>query len=742
MWYEEDRSTGTLSIVEAIETLSSIAELELDSPIAIAEKHELAVQNIPISFRTVHWMHKKNAEKITHVVKGTFRTILNYLRDFYKKEVGHLARHESVESIKTIMVLVGEAAKKLDKFSRMLSGDHASSVKETKEFRELYAFYQRKIAPIAAQESLSKSMKMLPVQAVIDYSKKGKSSATLATEHLFVDLESVKNDNDYELFFIRKEDGSRFFSPRLLKSIKLVCNFEEYFGEGEGGRTKEDSYQALVAWQDDQVRGVAKNILRYAWRKIDSFVKDAHHCIDYDLAMKVYNAISALMLAACDERGMQAVPQKTAYAYFSDFQKFLRQAISSHDYQRMINYPPEDPDTINFKLLDVICDCMKVLFEGGNISKTLVFFLDDLIAKGKDEMHIHEVDHHLTAPPISHSLSLDYEALLKGAKPYSHAPLVKVLDTLQDFEIRGYDPLLLQMMPSSLFDMSYDDHHLAVLRLASPTYQEYINKAHVTEEFKGFLRALKQEKPQGHLLMFNLQDRTSWKEYARSAALEEIQKKGAFEGSLSVVTQSKDSDFYNQVGPYQDLNQTDIFIDHLLEHVASESSGYFYPEHIKKALFSHFAKGLARNIWELFFTRRNVLSRNQRMDFIELFYLFMQLKIIDVVKPDSVAFTCKDGIDIGMSQTIELFLLLKLINDRPLSHEEEDFVKVMLFALPLVARGRNLFSERFTRLNSLVKLVEATIEEDGIKEFQEQFFAKMKPLFESNILNATFPRII
>src|SRR5438045_1436551 len=103
MRYQQGQMTEQRSIIEAIETLSSIAELELDSPIAVAEKHEVSVQNIPISYRSVHWLHKKNATKVMGVVKETFRVILGYLRKFYKREVGHLSQHESVEGIKTIM---------------------------------------------------------------------------------------------------------------------------------------------------------------------------------------------------------------------------------------------------------------------------------------------------------------------------------------------------------------------------------------------------------------------------------------------------------------------------------------------------------------------------------------------------------------------------------------------------------------------------------------------------------------
>lgn len=732
MRYEQGQMIEQRSIIEAIEMLSSIAELEFDSPIAVAEKHELSLQNIPITYRSVHWLHEENAAKVMSVVKDTFRIILGYLKNFYKREVGHLSQHESVEGIKTIMVLVGEAAKKLDKFSTLLNQGANASVKETREFRELLVFYKRKIAPIVAQESLSRWMKMLPIRAVLESTKKASIEKGKAFQHVFIDLETVKNDLDYELFLIRKEDGTRFFNPRLLRNVKLVSNFEEYFSD-EG---KIDIYKDLRTWQSSQARGVSKNIVKRSWLEINDFIKEARHYIDNEPAMLLYRSILALLLAT------QEMPQKTALSknsshYFSDFQRFLRTLVASPLYQELIAYPQRNHASISFKVCHLVQEFIRALFDAQNIPKELVVFVNGVIEQGKDSKELDEVDHHLNKPLLSYNLAFEYEALTKGAKPYSHMPLARVLDALQDPDIRGYDPLLLQNIPSHLFTLEYAQHHLSVLRMATPTQQDYINKAFVNEEFKGFIRSLSQDKPARKHLVFNLQDRTSWREFARSHALEDLQKKDEFAKSLYVVTQTKDSDFYNQAGPYLDLTQVDIFIEHLLEHSASENSGYYYPQKVQQALFGKFAATLAKKIHELFFASKNVLSRNSRMDFIELFYLFMQLKMIEILSPTSVSFTCKDAIDIGMPASCELFYLLKLINDRPLSKEEEEYMKVLLFGVPLITRGRNLFSDRFTRMNSAIKVVEAAIEDQGTKEFLRKFNEKIAPLFSSKILSAT-----
>src|ERR1700732_4242567 len=102
----------SLSIIEAVETLSNIADLEFDHEIGIAQKHEIFLGNEKIPYKTVHWLHKEDAPTTVNQIRETFRVILHYLKDFYKKEYRSVTDPKTMEEIKSIMVLVGEAAKK------------------------------------------------------------------------------------------------------------------------------------------------------------------------------------------------------------------------------------------------------------------------------------------------------------------------------------------------------------------------------------------------------------------------------------------------------------------------------------------------------------------------------------------------------------------------------------------------------------------------------------------------------
>ncbi len=717
-YYEnEDSNVG---IIEAIETLTSIADLEVEGSIAVSEAHEFELQNIPVIYKTVHWLHRKNAEKVMGVVRETFRTILQYLRHFYRTEYGKLVKRESVEGIKTIMVLVGEAAKKVDKYTHVFIGANVGSVKESKEFKDLWGFYERKIAPIGMQESLSKWIREIPKTKI--YHPSEPKEVPQNSEHLFIDLDTVKKDSEYELFFIRKENGSRFFNPKLLRNIKLVCNFEEHFSQG----AKAESLNELHAFKDILARQIARNIVHQNWLLIDTFIKASRRLNDEELVSSTYKAVVALMLAAHQEKGLKELA-KSSNAYLADFQHFFHSLLSNQEFQRVITYPPKNEQAIQHKIVQLVQHIARQLFTGFHLTRDTSDIINELVVKGKHE----QIEG--TVPSLSNKMALDYDSLLRAMQNFSHVPLLYVIEALQDFEINGYDPLNMQNMPTLLFDLFEKGQKIAVLRIPSPTSQEFIHKAQVAEEFKSFLRSFETSKG---LLLFNLQDRTSIKEHARCKAIEELQKKDEFAKTFSCVSMTKDSDFYHQTGPYQELNHADTFIQQLLEHIESENSGYFYPAKVKNTLFSGFASNLAHAIHDVFFGKKNVLTRQNRVDFIELYYVFLQLKIIEIVHPDNVSFSCKDAIDIGMPATIELFLLLKLINIRPLSAEEGDYLKVILYYPSIGYRGRLLFPERFGRMNSMTKAIEVAIEDSGVHDFQSNVHKTIGPLFKHETLTS------
>src|SRR5207249_4042124 len=111
--------------------------------------------------------------------------------------------------------------------------------------------------------------------------------------------------------------------------------------------------------------------------------------------------------------------------------------------------------------------------------------------------------------------------------------------------------------------------------------------------------------------------------------------------------------------PYNTENVAETFIKQFYDQLIDENCGYFFPVAIKKPLVRDFIKPALQAVHRLFFSSKNVLTRDERLDFIEIFYLFLELKIIELSKPDLVGLCCKDGLDITLSAASVLFVMLK-----------------------------------------------------------------------------------
>ena len=307
--------------------------------------------------------------------------------------------------------------------------------------------------------------------------------------------------------------------------------------------------------------------------------------------------------------------------------------------------------------------------------------------------------------------------------------MFKILDLIREEQeedaIIPFDPIGQENLPSRIYEVQRKGKKIDVLRIPSPTRQSLIHKVEVVDEFRGFLRSLAQETPVRKHMIINLQDRTSWKEYARSRALETLQMNAEFNNQLVVITLPKDTDFYHQTNEYLNLNKADDFLKAFAAQLATpEECGYFLPAQVKKPDLTRFTEMALPAIHELFFNNKNTLTRRNREDFIEIFYQFLILKCIDMVEPNSISFTCKDAIDTGAASNGAFYGFIKLLSGDFSAKEELDFLRWLLYTPALFIRERAIDPERFNRTISALERIDGEMAEHGkqiIKTFSEFF---------------------
>lgn len=727
--FDKDESVS-ISFADAVEALTHIADLDLDNAAARPEP----LPDRPV-LRAVHLLHDRDTNATIQVVKNSFRVILKYLQGFYQKETGYILDARTVEGIKNIMVLVGEAAKKLDRYTQMIHGTRSGSVTELREYRQLQEFYQRRIARKIDEGVLGAWILQLtqPLKEAGDVSRI-KARKSRAKKRTFIDLDAVKRDAEYELFYLRKEDGSHYYNPRLIRNLRLVCDFGEYFGELK----KEDPLAQVHLWQDRIFQATASSILKSARYALDTYFRDAARYKDRELVVWLNKATTALILSASSQNLITQESGKSCTDYFADFQSFLRGALTCREYQRLVVYAPRKSNKVALALLELVHALCKGLYRDARSYSVLLPVIAETLEQMTSSSTASSGQNKEAGDSWLDRLGREYSEMVRRLKYHPNRIVESTLELLEEGAVGEFDPLLQHNVPSRSFDLVLEDYCATNMRLACPVRQEYISKALVNEEFKEWLRGQPEEdcvRGEAHLLV-NLQDRTSWNEHARCKAIEEMPNREPFSKVLTTITLAVDTDFYHQRAPYQRVNQADLFIQQFIEHLKNEGSGYYFPASLRGVLFPTFIQGLVKGIHEVFFSGRNMLLQKERLDFIQITHLFIVLKAIDVVAPGSFSMVCKDGVDTGGSLSALLFAMLKMINSDHDLPEDIEALRLLLYAGPFVIRERLMLAERFQRCLSAMKAIALARSDQGSERLLAALAEKMGPLYQRQLWKA------
>jgi hypothetical protein len=594
---------------------------------------------------------------------------------------------KQVRGIAAMIALAGECAVKLERYLSIRLGKSIAKIHDRAEYQALQHFYLNHFSKRVKRDEPHKP-----------------------TDNALTDISAVRADKDYELFYIRHEDGTPYFKRDLLRHVRLSCDFEAISDTFE-----EDPLLQVRAMMDRDLQASAGQILGDCHASIQELYKSYHKVHENDLAGSLSMAITALFLAANPRNLLQNANGKTCLQYFEDFHRFLRRSMKTPEYQKWIAYPPEKTEKLPNMLLHLahsLCDSF--FHRLGGVKQESIGLIHRTMRRGTEKAK----GTVKKGETIWTQLLFDDENFRTLLAQFPNGPLFKILDLVReeqdDDQIIPFDPIGQNNLPSKLFELGAKGHQIDFLRIPSPTRQSLINKVELLDEFRGLLRSYQTAKPARRHLMINLQERTSWKESGRSKILEGLQKNAEFSNVFSLFTLPKGTDFYYQNNEFLNLNQASHFLDAFLKQLDNlEANGYSLPAAFKSSDLLRFTQTVLPFIHKHFFDSKNTLTRRNREDFIEIYNHFLVLKLIDHLEPDSLSFTCKDAVDTGAAFSASFFAFLKLLTTGFTERKDQDYFRWLLYTPALFIRERALDAERLTRTLSALERIDAGLSHDS-----------------------------
>ncbi len=716
------------SVVEAIQEMETISNLATDN---LANN---AVLTPPINTPSAAVSTKskfdptRDQSTVVNIVKNTFQKIHHYIKSFYQN-ANLVIDERQLSKIKTIMGLTDQAVKKLDRCTGLFY-QHQNNINELEEYRELQHSYQKMLDQSGHKVRINSDIKLL--ESKLD---SGDESAR-SIDDFSLDINDIKKDKDYELLLIRRENGAHFFNPHLLHDLKMICNFEIVWNERSQIQSFDTAWQA---WQDRVFRAYGRTILKALGHRLNLFWHEAHKVHDHILVTLVSKALLALMMSTYEHQYTENVVQnKSSADYFRDFQFFLRNALQTNVYQQYLTYAANTRHEWILQLIDLLHVICRTIYLNLQLSADSVKTISGWLKEAYEGRHRHlrKTNTALDSFKLSNKLADDYHLFTNFLNGWCDNSFMKFLKTFQQ-PLPSFDSILQGNLPHQLFTICLPNKRYNVIRQPSPIKQQYIHKATINEEFRDFILYSAQKKDKSSHLLINLQNINDWRTQARCQALNDLQKRPDLEEALQVVSFALDNDFYQQSNLHAHSHHASAFKKEFKHRLLSSKDGYFFPQTIVRSELEEFIDNTFDVLHRLFFHHKNVLSKDNRIVFIDLFHLFLELKCIEWLQPDSLSFSCKDGIDAGEVNSVALFVLLNLLNNQSINSHELEYITAMLYGPSLLIRARCVEEVVFGRMINLIKMVENVCLEFGAENFAKLLHGSCMYIFKTPVLHAT-----
>lgn len=492
-----DETDENLSIQQAIAYLTEITESEKLPLDKIAEGQS--------SFSL------DRAQKYAlHRVKAILSTIHNYLKRIYRQEKKNIEDPGIQQSLQAIMILLQEAVDKMERnFPEMEKILGKKRISTLPQYKKLQQFYVQKI--------LSKPMEESEIEKVWPSNWSDVEIETAGIR----DIRQVKEDLDYELFYLRRLDNTPYFTKDLIRHLKMITDFEGILQVIEG-----DPFVRSTVVQDKNCQVCAEQVKEYLVAHFPKFFREMLKNKHFSFTEMINKTLIALFLSSNPSNVIYETVAFHCLKYFQDFLLYLKEIFLCHEYSSGLaleNIP--EFLSVQIQMIHAICFA---IYTHKPQRIHVVQHLKALLGEGEKTR--------FTPVQFLQHIQDCYLRLKRILDQYPSGPLFKMIDVINERSVT-FCPMQYNNMPCHLFTTQYGKMATVVLRIPSPTLQTTLEEANILDEFKGFLRSLRNT-TEKRILIINLQSRLSRKEMARAKAIEELQREAEFISTLRIITLS------------------------------------------------------------------------------------------------------------------------------------------------------------------------------------------------------------
>lgn len=281
----------------------------------------------------------------------------------------------------------------------------------------------------------------------------------------------------------------------------------------------------------------------------------------------------------------------------------------------------------------------------------------------------------------------------------------------------NFDPHLNGNIPYLFGTLRVNGRDIKLLRTGSPTMEGFVEKAKIIPEFKVYLESLLIQ-GKNHLYISLQNDKSKWMgtgdETARNRVIKELQKE--YKNFFAVVL-AQDSRFYKQADFEVDKDGNEIpqqstqFLNKFYDEMFGYNTGFYFPQAWKDdPAFKKNIRILLRFVHTVIFNDSNKyqtkpLSRQERLDFIEIFYAYLSVFLMHYSNADNANISCKDAIDRAGKLNSLLLQLLLIIEGNAMEPKYQRVHQVLTHMGAMWVKGKAILHSRRDRLLSAFELM-------------------------------------